>query len=418
MRNLVGSRGGACTLLVLGGLALALAGCDQPSASSSDKAKAAPPAKPPPPVVTVSRPVVREIVEWDEYTARFDAMEQVEVRARVSGYLMNVAFKDGQFVKKGDLLYEIDARPFERALDQARAELAQAVTKAENASLDVERGRPLVERRVMSEKVFDDRSNLLREAQAAMKVAEAKVATAELDLAFTRITAPIDGRIGRSLVTPGNWISAGAAANATLLTSIVSQDPIYLYFDVSEANYLKYKRLAERGETTGGAVLGGTVEIAMADERNFPHRGRLDFLDNRLDQGTATLRARAVVDNPSQLFSPGMFARVRIPGTPRYQAILLPDAAIGTDQASKFVLVVGADNVVARRPVRLGPLDGGLRVIREGIKADDWVVTNGIQRARPGMTVEPKRDAAGAAGGPAASSSGVPPSAAAPAHRN
>ena len=384
---------------------LGFAACDRPAASTDGKSKAA---APPPPVVTISQPLVRDIVEWDEYTARFDAVEQVEVRARVSGYLIAIAFKDGQTVKKGDLLYEIDPRPFERVLDQARAEVSQAKVKAENAMLDVERGRPLMERKVISEKVYDDRANVLRDAQASIKVSEAKVASAELDLAFTRMTSPIDGRIGRSQVTAGNWVSAGAAANATLLTTIVSQDPVYLYFDVSETNYLKYKRLAEKGEKAGAAVAGGEIEFAMSDETSFPHKGRLDFVDNRLDQGTATLRARAVVDNKAQLFSPGMFARARIAGSPKYPARLLPDTAIGTDQASKFVLVVGPDNVVMRQTVRLGPLHATLRVVREGIGPEDWVVTNGIQRARPGMKVDPKREPVKVTEAPDGSKGGTP----------
>ena len=377
--------GGTALALLLSGM---LGACDQPAANTQ-KAKG-PPAQPPA-VVTVSQPLVRETVEWDEYTARFDAVEQVDVRARVSGYLIAVGFKDGQTVKKGDLLYEIDPRPFERVLDQARAELAQAKTKTENAMLDVERGRPLMERRVMSEKSFDDRANVLRDAQSAIKVAEAKVGLAELDLSFTRMTSPINGRISRSLVTAGNWVSAGAAANATLLTTIVSQDPIYVYFDVSENNFLKYKRLVAKGEKAGASETGSLVEIAMPDDKNFPHKGTLDFLDNRLDAGTATLRARARVDNKNLSFSPGMFARVRVAGSPTYSAAMLPDAAVGTDQASKFVLVIAEDNTVSRRPVQLGPVQNGLRIIREGLTKSDWVVTKGTQRARPGQKVDPKR---------------------------
>ena len=363
-------------------------------AATPDKSKSGPVAgaAPPPPAVTVSRPLVEEIVEWDEYTARFDAVAAVDVRARISGYLTDVGFKDGQTVAKGDLLYVIDPRPFERAVEQARAELTQAKTKTENAMLDVERGRPLMERRVMSEKVFDDRASLLRDAQAAVKVSEAKVATAELDLSFTRITSAIDGRIGRTQVTAGNWVSAGAAANATLLTSIVSQDPIHLYFDVSENNYLKYIRLIEKGEKSGATQLGAPIEIAMPDETRFTHKGRLDFIDNRLDAGTATLRARAIVDNKAQFFSPGMFARARIAGSGKQVAVLLPDEAIGTDQASKFVLVVAEDNGVSRRPVQLGPLHNGLRIVRSGLKGEDWVVIKGVQRARPGQKVNPKRE--------------------------
>ncbi|HZT48890.1 MAG TPA: efflux RND transporter periplasmic adaptor subunit, partial [Hyphomicrobiaceae bacterium] len=262
----------------------------------------------------------------------------------------------------------------------------------ENANLDIVRGRPLVERKIISDKTFDDRMSIVRDAQAAVKVAEAKVRSAELDLSFTRIESPIDGRIGRTLVTAGNWVSAGGAANATLLTTIVSQDPIYIYFDVSENNYLKYKRLAERGAGSAAAD-GAPVEIALPDERGFPHRARLDFLDNRLDPGTATLRARAVMANPAGFFSPGQFARVRLTGTAPYKAVLLPDEAIGTDQTNKYVYVVAADGTVARRNIRLGPLHDGLRIVREGLAASDWVITRGLQRARPGQKVTPKREA-------------------------
>ncbi|MFM9941842.1 MAG: efflux RND transporter periplasmic adaptor subunit [Hyphomicrobiaceae bacterium] len=385
----VAGRAPAALLLGLVVWLLTVAGCDRPQADTN-KGKG-PPAAPPPPTVTVAKPRVEEIVEWDEYTARFEAVEQVDIRARISGYLIEVAFKDGQVVKKGDLLYVIDQRPFERALEQARAELAQAKTKTENAMLDVERGKPLMERRVMSEKVFDDRANLLRDAQASVKIAEAKVATAELDLSFARITAPIGGRISRSSQSAGNWVAAGGAANSTLLTTIVSQDPIHVYFDVSENNHLKYLRLNARGEKAGASSMGALIEVAMPDERNFAHKGVLDFVDNRLDQGTATIRARAVVDNAAQIFSPGMFARVRIAGSAKYAAVMIPDEAIGTDQASKFVLVVGEDNGVMRRPVNLGPLHNGLRVVRDGVKPDDWVVTKGVQRARPGQKVTPTR---------------------------
>ena len=233
--------------------------------------------------------------------------------------------------------------------------------------------------------------SLLREAQAAVKVAEAKVKSAELDLSFATVAAPISGRIGRTLVTAGNWVSAGSASGATLLTTIVSQDPIYIYFDVNENNYIKYKRLAERGVTAGAADVGAPVEVALPDERGFPHKGRLDFLDNRLDQGTGTLRARAVLSNKAGLFSPGLFGRVRVTGTPSYAALLLPDEAIGTDQTNKYVLVVSGDGTVERRNVRLGPIIEGLRVVREGIAGTDWVITRGLQRARPGLKVEPRR---------------------------
>jgi RND family efflux transporter MFP subunit len=378
----VGTMVAAVALLAMG------AGCDQGNSTQTQVQQ-----KNAPPTVAVSQPVQRDIVEWDEYTGRFDAVETVELRARVSGHLTEVRFKDGQLVKQGDLLFVIDPRPFERALEQARAELFAATTKVENANLDIVRGKPLVERKIISDKAFDDRMSIVRDAQAAVKVAEAKVKSAELDLSFTSMDSPITGRISRTLVTAGNWVSAGGTANATLLTTIVSKDPIYIYFDVSENNHIKYKRLAERGVGSGAADLGAPVEIGLPDERGFPHKARLDFLDNRLDQGTATLRARAVIANPAEFFSPGLFARVRVTGTAPYAAVLLPDEAIGTDQTNKFVYVVGEDGTVARRNLKLGPLYEGMRVVREGVTAEEWVIIRGLQRARPGGKVTPKREA-------------------------
>jgi RND family efflux transporter MFP subunit len=381
------SLGRASLGLAAAALAALTAACDQRSPQAAKEEPA------PPPAVSVSQPVQREVVEWDEYTGRFDATQTVEIRARISGYLNDVRFKDGQEVKQGDVLFSIDPRPFERALEQAGAELFAANVKVENANLDVARGQPLIERKIISDKSFDDRMSLLRDAQAAVKVAEAKVKSAELDLSFSTVAAPISGRIGRTMVTAGNWISAGSVSGATLLTTIVSQDPIYIYFDVNENNYIKYKRLAERGVTAGAADVGAPVEVALPDERGFPHKGLLDFLDNRLDQGTGTLRARAVLPNKAGLFSPGLFGRVRVTGTPSYVALLLPDEAIGTDQTNKYVLVVGADSMVERRNVGLGPLVDGLRVVRDGLAGEDWVVTRGLQRARPGAKVAPKREA-------------------------
>ena len=376
----------ASVALAVAVLAALAGGCDQDQSQASQQ-KVAPPEV----AVSVSKPMKRDVVEWDEYTGRFDAVETVEIRARVSGYLGEVRFKDGQMVNQNDVLFVIDQRPFERALEQAKAELFAATTKIENANLDVARGQPLIERKVISDKSFDDRMSLLRDAQAAAKVAEAKVKSAELDLSFATITAPISGRISRSIITAGNWISAGSVAGATLLTNIVTQDPIHIYFDVNENNYIKYKRLSERGAAAGAADLGALVEVALPDERGFPHKGRLDFLDNRLDEGTGTLRARAILPNKSGLFSPGLFGRVRVTGTPSYSALLLPDESIGTDQTQKFIFIVSADDTVARRNVTLGPIVDGLRVVRGGLKADDWVVTRGLQRVRPGLKVQPKR---------------------------
>jgi RND family efflux transporter MFP subunit len=345
------------------------------------------------PVVTVSHPIVRDIVEWDEYTGRLEPVEMVEVRARVAGYLQEVHFKDGQLVDAGDLLFTIDPRPFERALDTAKAELGQARTRVESALKDVERGRPLVDSKILSEREFEDRVNRLRDAEAAAKIAEARLKTAELELSFTSISAPIGGRISRSNVTAGNFVAPGGSVGATVLTTIVRQDPIHVYFDVSENQTLRYKRLAQAGQDSGGAAAGAAVQVALPDEQGFPHHGRLDFSDNRLDPGTGTLRMRAVLANKSGLFSPGMFVRVRLAGSGRHSALLLPDEAIGTDQTSKFVYVVAEDGgTVVRRPVVLGPLVDGLRVVRQGLLADEWVVIKAVQRARPGLKVTPRRE--------------------------
>lgn len=347
----------------------------------------APQSGPPPPVV-VSQPIVRNIAEWDEYTGRFEAVEAVEVRARVSGYLDRVHFTDGEFVERGRLLYVIDPRPFERALAQAKAELAAAEVRVRNARLDVDRGEPLLKRGVMSEKVFDDRANLLRDAEAQALVAAERVKTAELELSFTRIEAPVSGRIGRSQVTEGNFISAGASSGATILTTIVSQDPIYVYFDIGELNAIKYRRLHR-----SSGLIGQPVDLSLPDEQGNPHRGTVDFVDNRLDAGTGTLTARARIANPDGLFSPGMFARVRLQGSANYDAVLVPDMAIGTDQVSRYVYVVDANDLPARKRVVLGPMVDGLRVIREGLDAADWVIVKGQQRVRTDQKVAPRREA-------------------------
>lgn len=345
-----------------------------------------------PQTVSVSKPLISPVVEWDEYTGRFDATESVEIRTRVSGFLVEIHFKDGQQVKKGDLLYTLDARPFERTLDQARAELAQATTKVESTTLDVERGKPLVDRKVMSEKVFDDRANALREAQSAVKTSEAKVKTAELDVSSTKIQAPFMGRISRSSVPVGAWVSAGAVANSTLLSTVVTEDPIHIYFDVNENNWIKYRRLAEQGKGAGAGRVGAKVELGLPDEKGFPVKGTVDFVDNRLDLSTGTMRARAIVDNKSGLYSAGMFARVRVQGAEPYDAVMIPDEAVGTDQTNKFALVVAEDGTVSRKPLVLGPVIDGLRVIRQGLVKDDVVITKGLQRARAGAKVAMKEE--------------------------
>jgi RND family efflux transporter MFP subunit len=346
----------------------------------------------PPPSVTVSQPLQRDVVEWDETTGRFDAVETVDIKARVTGYLQEVFFKDGQDVAKGDKLFLIDPRPYERALALAQAELQQAQTRIANAGLDVERGRPLLQRKVLSEKVFDDRESLQREAESLARIAEAKVKSAELDMSFTMMAAPIAGRIGRALITPGNFISGGGVSSVTTLATIVSQDPIYVYFDMTEADALKYKRLTV-AQSGPAASAGARVEAGLPDDTGFPHVGSIDFLDNRVDTATGSLRARAVFGNKARLFTPGQFVKLRLQGSARALATLVPDEAIGSDQGNRFVVVVGSDNVPVRRAVKLGPLADGLRVVRGGVTADDWIVVKGLTRVRPGQPVNPKREA-------------------------
>ena len=359
-------------------------------AASPALAQQTPPAPPP---VTVAQPVERKITEWDEYTGRFEATDTVEVRARVSGYLNEIHFRDGDMVKKGDPLFLIDPRPFERIVERLRAEVASAKARLEFAQKDVERARPLVKNENISEQVFQQRQRELGEAEGALQSSQASLAAAELDLEFTRVTAPIAGRISRKLVSVGNYVT-GAAATGTLLTTIVSQDPIFLYFDLSEADYLKYVRL---GKTAPGETLRQThtpVALGLMDEKGFPHTGELDFVDNRIDQATGTLRGRAFYANPQGLFTPGLFARIRMAGSSEYPALLLPDGAIATDQTNRFVYVVADDGTVAYRPVTLGPIVDGMRVVKSGVTTADWVIVNGIQRARPGGKVTPQRSKA------------------------
>jgi RND family efflux transporter MFP subunit len=356
-------------------------------AACGDDGKQAAPAGP---AVTISQPVQKEIVEWDEYTGRFGAVDSVEIRARVSGYLNSVNFKPGQTVQKGDLLFVIDPRPFRIAQDQAEAQVVQTKTAAALANKDLERAAALLQSKNVSEQFYDQRLQNKQAADAALKSAQANLDNARLNLEFTEIRAPVAGRISREMVSPGNLI-AGGVAGATLLTTIVSLDPIYFYFDADESEYLKYQRLAKSGARPSSRDVANPVELQLADEHDWPHKGKMDFVDNQFDANTGTMRARAIFDNPESVLSPGMFARIRLPGSGKYTAVLLPDEAIGTDQVQRIVSVVGPDNTVSLRPVKLGPTIDGLRVIRDGVTAEDWVVVKGIQRARAGTVVNPER---------------------------
>ena len=344
----------------------------------------------PPPPVTVAQPVKRTVTDWDEFTGRFEAIQEVQVRARVGGFVNSVEFKDGAIVRAGDLLYIIDPRPFEAVVLQAEGQLADARAKGELAKRDLERGLTLVQTSAVSEQVVDQRRQALQAARAAETQAEGALKAAQLNVEFTHVVAPITGRVSRHLVSPGNLVQ-GSEGSATLLTSIVSLDPIYIYFDVDEATYLKNNKLWFEGKRPSSRDTANPVQVTLTAETKPSHEGKMDFLDNRLDVSTGTLRSRAIIPDHDLSILPGQFGRVRLIGSSPYEALLLPDTAIATDQSRKIVFVVKDDDTVEARAVELGPLDEGLRVVRTGLKPDDRVIIDGIQRARVGAKVAPKK---------------------------
>jgi RND family efflux transporter MFP subunit len=364
---------------------LALTGCGEAPKQS---------AAPPPPAVTVAKPVQRTIVDQDEYVGRFVAVDMVEVRARVSGYLEQVHFRDGQLVKQGDLLFSIDKRPFQNALAQAKANLALAKSNVTFTEADYARAQQLLRDRTISEQVFDQRAQAYRNAQASVTANEAMVKQAELDLEFTELRSPVTGRIGDRRVTQGNLVTGGTGGTTTLLATIVSIDPIRLEFTFDESAYLRYERLSSGGKDVTGREGSVAVSLKLIDEHDFAHRGHMDFVDNVIDRGSGTIRARAQFSNPDGVFTPGMFARVRVPGSPAYAALLVPDGAILSEQARKYVLVVDDENVARQRYVTLGELVDGSRVIKEGLGSDDRLIVNGLMRARPGVKVNPQEQPA------------------------
>jgi RND family efflux transporter MFP subunit len=362
-------------------------------------------AVPPPPKVTVAKPIKRTIVDQDEYVGRFVAVDSVEMRARVSGYLDKVHFQDGQIVKQGDLLFTIDKRPFQNTLDQARANLETAKSNVTFTEADIKRGQQLLRDRTISEQVFDQRNQAFRNAQAAVLANEAMVRQAELDLEFTELRAPVTGRIGDRRVSPGNLVTGGTGGSTTLLAIIVSTDPIRLEFTFDEASLLRYERLAREGQDVTGRSTTTPVRLKLLDEQDFSHNGRMDFVDNVIERASGTIRGRAQFANSDGLFTPGMFGRVQVPATAPYEALMVTDAAIGTEQARKFVYVIDKDNIAGQRFVTLGQVVDDLRVIKDGVSADDRVVVNGLQRVRPGQKVTPEdQDAAPQASAPQAKS--------------
>jgi RND family efflux transporter MFP subunit len=370
-------------LLVSCGLPV-LAGC------KNETAKAAPP---PPPTVTVAQPIVREVIDYDEYTGRMDAVEQVEVRARVKGYLQSIGFKDGDDVKKGQVLFQIDPRPFEATYKTAQGQVDQLKARRIKNDADVKRYQDLVPKGAASQQDLDRAIGELGETVAGISSALAEVERARLDLEYAKVTAPIDGMASRAQFTVGNLIGASGGGEQ-LLTTIVRINPIYLYFDIDQRAVQAYRKaaVARSGATTplpSVREMGIKFQFGLASETGFPHEGVIDFIDNKVDATTGTISIRGEVKNEQEVFKPGFFARVRVAAADKYKAVLVSDRAVGTQQGQKYVMVIDDKNTVVFRPVTLGAAqEGGLRVVRSGLAAGERVVVNGLQRARPGLPVK------------------------------
>jgi multidrug efflux system membrane fusion protein len=372
----------SAVLVLLATAAIALQGCGE--------GRSAVPAAPPPPPVSVAAVLEKQVNDWDEFTGRLEAIDTVEVRPRVSGYVERVAFREGSEVGRGDLLFEIDPRPFQTELNRVEAELARARSQSELAESQLRRAEQLLQQNFISRQAFDDRASASREAAANVKAAEAAVANARLNLDYTKVRSPVAGRVGHAEVTVGNLVIGLGGPNATVLTTVVSVDPIYAYFDVDEQVYLKHEDLAHAGARRGSRTRS-PIYLGLANEQGFPHQGYVDFVDNQLNSQTGTIRARAVFENKNRTFTPGLFARLKLVSGAAYEGILIDDRAIGTDQSKRFVLVVGADNRAMYREVTLGPLVDNLRVVKQGLKPGELIVVNGLQRVRPGEPVTPQK---------------------------
>jgi len=378
--------------LVLG-LALLLAAC---GGDAADKAAGGPPQGPPP--VTVATPLRQTIVDWDEYVGRFEALKTVDIRPRVSGYLQSIHFRDGEMVRPGELLFVIDPRPYEARLAQARAQAERARAALGLARSELARSEKLVKAEAVSREEYDQRRATVDTAAADLAAAEADIRTAALDVEFTRVRSPIAGRVSNRRVDVGNLVTAGAGGrsatgsttpDSSLLTTVVSIDPIYFVFDASEALYLKYQRQSQAGTRISSRVQANPVEIRLQDETDYQIKGRMDFVDNAIDVGTGTIRGRAIVSNLGGYLTPGLFGRMRLLGSGAYEAMLVPDGVILTDQTRQILLTVGDKNVITPKVVEVGPLINGLRVIRSGIAPGDRIVINGLQLAQIGKPVTP-----------------------------
>jgi len=341
------------------------------------------------PPLSVALPKVETIVDWDEYTGRFEAVERVEISARVSGYLEKVLFEHGQLVPAGTPLFVIDQRPFQISLEAARADLDAAKARATRANREAERARSLRESRAISQEEFENRQSQVAETVALVRRAQAAVDRAELDLEFTTVKSPIAGRVSTDLVNRGNLINGGTT-NATVLTVVLSEDPIYFSFDISESKFLKYSRLYFQGDRPSSRDAPNPVRVRLLDEDEFIHRGVMNFVDNELDPTSGTLRGRAIISNPNGFLQPGQFGRLRLLGSGEYDAIMVPDDIVQSEQSQKFIYFVDEKNTVGRKFVELGPMYEGLRVIKKGLDARDRVVLSGFHRIRPGTQVAPQ----------------------------
>jgi multidrug efflux system membrane fusion protein len=345
---------------------------------------------PPPPEVSVAQVLNKDVSRWDEFTGRVTAIETVDLRPRVSGYVHQVAYKEGQEVKKGDVLFVIDPRPYKARLSQAEADVERARAEARLAQMQDKRAETLVEAKAISREEFETRRAASTQGNAAVRAAEAALDNARLDLQFATVRSPIDGRAGRALVTEGNL----ATADTTLLTTVVSQDPVFVYFESDEQSFLRYQELARKGER---AATQNPVRVGLATEQGYPHEGTVDFVDNQVDPSTGTIRARAVLKNPDRMFTPGLYARVQLQGTGQFKAMLVDDKAVLTDQDRKYVYVLGEKNAATRKDIKLGPMIDGLRVVTSGLAPSDKVIVHGVQKVFfPGMPVQPKVIAMGA----------------------
>lgn len=342
------------------------------------------------PPVSVAQPIPRKVNEWDEFTGRLVSPETVEVRARVSGYIDKVHFKEGSEVRQGDLLVTIDQRPYQASATRLKGELGAARARAELARGEAKRAEGLAANKAISTDAYETRRQTAVQAEDAIISAEAALKLAELDVEWTEVRAPISGRISNARVTAGNLVLGGSTANTTLLTTIVSLDPLYCYFEADEASALRYRQMHREGKRASAIFGPIPAEMALGNEQGFPHKGTIDFVDNQVNPATGTIRARGVFANADKLMAPGFFARLRIPGSSEYDAVLIRDSAISSDQGRLFVLTVDENNKTVYRPIKTGPMVDGFRVIREGLNANDRVLVSGLMTARPGMTVQPQ----------------------------